>query len=79
MPRAYHLSFTKDGDDIVVKSRDFPELLTAGDTEDDALELAADALEVVVLVYLEKGLALPTPSRPVKGERLVYLPRQRWR
>jgi antitoxin HicB len=75
-PAAYPLSFVADGDEVVVRSRDFPELLTAGDTEEEAADLAEDALEVVALTYLEKGLPLPPASRPAKGERIVFLPAQ---
>jgi antitoxin HicB len=75
-PAAYPLSFLAEGGDIVVRSRDFPELLTAGGSEEEAIDLAEDALEVVALTYLEKGLPLPPASQPAKGERIVYLPAQ---
>ena len=75
-PAAYPLSFLAQGGEFVVRSRDFPELLTAGGSEDEAVDLAEDALVVVALTYLEKGLPLPPASRPVKGERLVFLPAQ---
>ncbi|WP_196258585.1 type II toxin-antitoxin system HicB family antitoxin [Pelagibacterium limicola] len=70
----YPLSFTAEDGDIVVRSRDFPELLTAGGTEAEALELAEDALVVVVLGRRGDGSPLPKPSRPEAGEQLVYLP-----
>jgi antitoxin HicB len=76
MAAAYPLSFTVEDGDIVVRSRDFPELLTAGDTEEHAVDLAEDALVVVALTYLEKDRPLPPASRPAKGERVVFLPAQ---
>lgn len=70
----YPLSFTAEDGDIVVRSRDFPELLTAGGTEAEAAELAEDALVVVALGRRGDGEPLPAPSRPEAGERLVHLP-----
>ncbi len=34
----YPLTFTEEGGDIVVRSRHFPELLTAADPREEALE-----------------------------------------
>jgi len=72
----YPLIFTPEDGDIVVRSRDFPELLTSGETDAEALENAEDALAVVVLKYIEKGLPLPQVTSPEEGERIVYLPAQ---
>jgi antitoxin HicB len=70
----YPLSFTEEDGDIVVRSRDFPELLTAGDNAEEARENAEDALDVVVLTYLEKGIDLPEPSEEQAGEVCIYVP-----
>lgn len=70
----YPLSFIEEDGDIVVRSRDLPELLTAGDTIEEATENAEDALDVVVLSYLEKGIDLPEPSELQAGEVRVYVP-----
>jgi len=71
---AYATAVTRDGDDFVVSVRDLPQVVTAGDTEAQAWELAADAVEVVVAAMLERELDIPEPSEPVEGERLIALP-----
>lgn len=69
----YPLSFTDEDGDIVVRCRDFPELLTAGESAEEARDNAEDALDVVVLTYLEKGIDLPEPSEEQAGEECVYV------
>jgi antitoxin HicB len=70
----YPLKLTEEDGDIVVRSADMPELLTAGSTDQEAMELAEDALAVVLLAYLEKGQPLPAPRTAERGERLVVVP-----
>lgn len=70
----YPLSFREENGDIVVRSRDFPELVTFGNDTADALANAEDALDVTVLTYLEKGLDLPEQSEPAEDEKSVYVP-----
>lgn len=41
---------------------DFPECHTDGDDFDDAMDMAAEALELVIESYLENGRALPVPA-----------------
>lgn len=75
----YPLIFKEEGGDIVVRSRHFPELLTAGDTRDEALELAEDALVVALLTYVEKGIPLPDPVTDLEyrpDETDIYVPAQ---
>lgn len=59
---------------FVVTFRDIPEAITEGDSEADALEMAADALLTAMDFYFEDERAVPSPSRPLQGERLVALP-----
>lgn len=70
----YPLTFTPEDGDIAVSSADMPELITAGSTEQEALDMAEDALAVVLLTYIEKGIPLPKPRKAEPGERLVYVP-----
>lgn len=70
----FPLTFAEEDGDIVVRSADMPELLTAGATHQEAADLAEDALAVVLLTYLEKGQALPEPRKPKAGERLIVVP-----
>ena len=56
----------------------FPDLkwgVTQGETEEDAMAMAADALEMVVRDYIERGEPLPLPSK-VRGRkyRAIRLP-----
>jgi len=70
----YGASITRDGGDFVVSVRDLPEVVTSGSTQEEALELAADAIEVIVEGRMEDNEALPLPSRIRKREHAVSLP-----
>lgn len=59
---------------FVVTFRDIPEAITQGDTEAEAMEMAADALLTSMDFYFEDRRAVPTPSDPLPGEHLVHLP-----
>jgi antitoxin HicB len=59
--------------EIIVRFPDFPEALTGADTLDDALALAADALEEAVLGYLDAGRHVPSPRLAAKGEEAITL------
>lgn len=50
-----------DGE-ILVRFPDFPEALTGGSTLAEATDLAADALDEVVLARLASGEGIPAPS-----------------
>ena len=63
----------RDGD-FVVSVRDLPEVVTSGDTLEEALELAADAVEAIVIWRMENDKDLPPPSRVRKGEHPVPVP-----
>lgn len=76
MQQIYAASVTRDGDDFVVSVRDLPEVVTAGDSLEEALVLAADAIEVVLSRRIEDGEPLPVPSVPRKGEYAIALPPQ---
>lgn len=58
----------------VVTFRDIPEAITQGDSLDEAMEMAADVLVSAMDFYFEDRRAVPTPSDPRRGERLVELP-----
>ncbi|MBD8556889.1 type II toxin-antitoxin system HicB family antitoxin [Rhizobium sp. CFBP 8762] len=49
----------EDGDGFVVTFDDVPEAITEGDTMKEAREMAADALGVALLTYIELGRSLP--------------------
>lgn len=59
---------------FVVTFRDIPEAITQGETEQEALDMAHDALLCAMDFYFEDRRAVPPPSAPKRGERLVSLP-----
>jgi antitoxin HicB len=59
---------------FVVTFRDIPEALTQGDSEDEALDMAKDALITAMDFYFEDKRPVPQPSALEDGEQLVELP-----
>ncbi len=70
----YGAVIRREGDDFVVSVRDLPEVVTSGDTFEEALELAADAVDVVVATRIERGMELPQPTPVEDGEHAIALP-----
>jgi antitoxin HicB len=72
----YPARFTRDLEDggYVVTFRDIPEAITQGDTLDEAMLMAADALVTAMDFYFEDKRAVPHPSKPKRGEKFVELP-----
>lgn len=58
----------------MVTCRDFPEAITQGETIEDALTEAADALEEAIAARTDDGRDIPAPSAAKRGERLVSVP-----
>jgi antitoxin HicB len=63
---------TDDG--FVVTFRDIPEAITQGETREDALAMALEALEVAMEFYFEDKRSVPMPSKLKRGELAVELP-----
>jgi len=59
---------------FVVTFRDIPEAITQGDSEEETMEMAVDALVTAMDFYFEDHRPVPLPSTPRRGERLVELP-----
>lgn len=70
----YPAHFEPEGDGFAVTFRDIPEAITQGDTEAEALAMAADALLTSMDFYFEDRRAVPAPSPAQPGERLISLP-----
>jgi antitoxin HicB len=72
---AYAANLTPDEEDggFVVTFRDVPEAITEGDTIEEALVQAADALAVALEFYAEDGRSLPEAAEPRPGEHLITL------
>ena len=73
MKYIYPVILTEDRDDggYVVTCRDLPEAITQGDTFEEALEAAADALDEAICDYLNHNRDIPEPSAKQTGERLA--------
>jgi antitoxin HicB len=73
---AYPVKLTADKESggFVVTFPDIPEAITQGETVDEALKMAQDALETALDFYFDDRRAVPAPSKPKRGRRLVTLP-----
>lgn len=71
---AYPVELTPDGKFLMVTFPDIPEANSQGDSIEDALEMAKDALESAIDWYIEEGKPVPAPSKPKRGQRVVELP-----
>ena len=72
----FPVTLTPDESDggFVVTFRDIPEAITQGETVEDALVMAKDALETAMEFYFEDKRCIPTPSKPKRGQHTVELP-----
>jgi len=68
-----HLEKQVDGG-FAVTFRDIPEAITQGDTREEALAEAADALVTAMEFYFEDQRPVPAPSKAKRGEVEVDLP-----
>lgn len=68
---AYPIRLEEDEGTIMATSPDFPELTTFGDSRNDALMRAVDALEEAIAARIHAGLDIAPPST---GDALVGLP-----
>jgi antitoxin HicB len=58
----------------IVTFRDVPEAITEGNTLEEALQYAAEALELALEYYLDERRPAPDPTPKRKGEHLISLP-----
>jgi antitoxin HicB len=72
----YPARFKKDAKEggYVVTFPDIPEAITQGDSFDDAMEMAQDALLTALEFYFDDRREVPMPSDPKQGQHLVELP-----
>lgn len=73
---AYPVTLTPDKKDggYVVTFRDIPEAITQGETVEEALAMAAEALESAMDFYFEGRRTVPMPSPAKRRQHLVELP-----
>ena len=53
---------------------DIPEALTAGESREEAIKMASDALLTAMDFYFEDRREVPQPSAPKRGQVMVDLP-----
>ena len=72
----YPARFTRDkhSGGFVVTFPDVPEAITEGDTFDEAMSMAQEALELALTFYTEASKALPKPGPLKRGMRMVSVP-----
>lgn len=74
---AYPASVKRDEEGFyLVTFTDFPECATDGDTREEALHEAADALEEAIAGRISRGDLIPHPTRPRPRQTLIPVPAQ---
>ena len=71
---SYPARLARDGSGYAVSFVDIPEALTAGETREQAIEMAIDALTTAMDFYFEDRRPVPAPSAPKRGHVLIDLP-----
>jgi antitoxin HicB len=70
----YPIKIRKDGKFFLVTFPDIPEAITQGETREEALAAAKDALESAMEFYFEDRRPVPMPSKAKKGQDVVEIP-----
>jgi antitoxin HicB len=71
----FPVTLTPDDDGgFVVAFPDIPEAITQGESKEDALNMAQEALETALEFYFEDRRTVPEPSKPKRGQSVVELP-----
>jgi antitoxin HicB len=70
----YPVTLKRDPDGgFIVTFKDIPEAITQGETKEEALQAANDALETALDFYFEDNRAVPPPSTPKPRQPVVEL------
>ena len=59
---------------FVVTFPDIPEAITQGETREEALNMAQEALETALEFYFEDKRPVPAPSKAKRGQDVIDLP-----
>jgi antitoxin HicB len=72
----YPAKFTADRESggFVVTFPDVPQAITQGDTLEEAMSMASEALELALTFYTEQWRDLPAPTPAKRGMRMVRVP-----
>lgn len=76
MMYSYPVRIVPEGSEFAVYVRDLPEVVTGARTRAEALDMAADAVEVAVAGRIQDFEDLPEPSQRRLGEVMVVVPLQ---
>ena len=71
---SYPARIARDGERFMVSFVDIPEALTDGNTREEAIAMAADALTTAMDFYFEEKRLVPAPSPAKRGQVSVDLP-----
>ncbi|MGD0959213.1 MAG: type II toxin-antitoxin system HicB family antitoxin [Methylomonas sp.] len=74
----YPVNIEPAGTNFFVSFPDIPEALTQGETYEEALVMAKDALETALEFYFEDERAVPLPSKPEQGLPVITLCPSLW-
>lgn len=74
----YPATFIQEDGGYTVTFRDIPEAITQGDSYEEAVEMAEDALATAMEFYFEDNRPVPLPSQALDGEVMVELPLSVW-
>jgi len=71
---SYPIELTLDSNGtLLVTFPDVPEAITVGESEDEALVQALDALEAALEIYFSEKRLIPLPSKATRGQRTITL------
>ena len=74
---SYRVKLTPDDNDtFLVTAPDFPEVITFGETRDEALHYAVGAFREMIATKIHYKEPIPKPSRIKSGEDFITLPLQ---
>ena len=74
---SYRVKLTPDDNSsFLVTAPDFPEVITAGDTREEALSMAVGAFREIIAGKIHFGEDIPKPSRIKAREPFITLPLQ---
>ncbi len=59
---ALQIFWSEDDEGFIAICQEFPGLSAFGETREEALREAQIALDLMIEIYLEKGIALPKPQ-----------------
>jgi len=74
----YPAKLTHEDGGFVVTFRDIPEAITQGESLEEAVLMAEDALATAMEFYFEDARPVPMPSAPEKDEINIALPASFW-